>query len=120
MPVFVPGPSYVQASGNRTNVLEEFVGRISTGTTDVSIARMRSPAGWIDTAQTPEFDEYKVVLRGVLRVASRDGTFEVRAGQAVIAHRGEWVQYSTPGADGADYLSVCVPSFSPSTVHKDP
>ena len=119
MAVLVPGPAYVQAAGNKTKVIEEFVGRISTDTGDVSIARMRSPGGWAEPGQTPDFDEYTLVLRGILRVVSKEGTLEVKAGQAVVARRGEWVQYSTPSPDGADYVSVCIPAFSPSTVHRD-
>lgn len=119
MPILVPGPAYVEAAGNKPKVIEEFVGRISTGTGDVSVARMRSPAGWAEPGQTPEFDEYTVVLRGTLRVASREGVLELKAGQAVIARRGEWVQYSTPGPEGAEYVAVCVPAFSPATVHRD-
>jgi ethanolamine utilization protein EutQ len=86
----------------------------------VSVAHMRSPSGWIEPGQTPEFDEYTVVLRGMLRVAHAGGTIDVAAGQAVIAHRGEWVQYSSPGPEGAEYVAVCVPAFSPATVHRDP
>ena len=92
---------------------------MNTGSADVSVAHMRSPAGWEEPGQTPEFDEYTVVLRGCLRVRSRDGVLDVRAGQAVFARRGEWVQYSTPEPDGAEYVAVCVPAFSPATVHRD-
>ena len=119
MPILVTHPSYVQAAGNKIKVIEEFVGRIRTDTQGVSIARMRSPGGWIEPGQTPEFDEYTLVLRGTLRVASREGVFDVIAGQAVIAPRGEWVQYSTPNPDGADYVAVCIPAFSPAAVHRD-
>ncbi len=119
MPVLVPGPAYIQAAGNKPKVIEEFIGRICTGTGEVSIARMRSPAGWNEPGQTPEFDEYTVVLRGTLRVESKEGALDVKGGQAVVARRGEWVQYSTPGPDGADYVSVCIPGFSPATVHRD-
>ncbi|MBP1606051.1 MAG: mannose-6-phosphate isomerase, partial [Acidobacteria bacterium] len=99
--------------------IEEFVGRVNSDTSAVSVARMTSPAGWVEPGQTPEFDEYTLVLRGLLRVTTRSGVVDVRAGQAVIAHRGEWVQYSTPGADGAEYVAVCVPAFSPDTVRRD-
>ena len=119
MPVLVPGPAYVQAAGNKTKVIEEFIGKICTGDTDVSVARMRSPSGWHEAGQTPEFDEYTIVLKGTLCVEHAQGTLEVKAGQAVVAHRGEWVRYSTPTADGADYVSVCIPAFSNSTVHRD-
>jgi len=120
MPTLVSHPSYVQAAGNKPKVIEEFVGRIRTGDKQVSIARMRSPAGWIEPGQTPEFDEYTLVLRGTLRVASREEVLDVVTGQAVIVRAGEWVQYSTPNADGADYVAICLPAFSPDTVHRDP
>lgn len=119
MPVLVTEPAYVQAAGNKPKVIEEFVGRIRTGTQEVSIARMRSPAGWVEPGQSPEFDEYTVVLRGTLRVVSKEGSLEVKAGQAVIARRDEWVQYSTPGPEGAEYLAVCLPAFSLEAVHRD-
>ncbi len=120
MPILVSHPSYVQAAGNKLKVIEEYVGRIRTGDQDVSVARMRSPPGWVEPGQTPEFDEYTVVLRGTLRVASRDQVLDAVAGQAVIVRAGEWVQYSTPADDGADYLAICLPAFSPATVHRDP
>ena len=119
MPTIITTPAVVQAAGNKPKIIEEFIGRVNSATAAVSIARMRSPGGWIEPGQTPEFDEYSVVLRGVLRVTSRDGTLDVTAGQAVFAPRGEWVQYSTPGAEGAEYIAVCVPAFSPDTVHRD-
>ena len=119
MPVLVPGPAYVQAAGNKTKVIEEFIGKICTGDTDVSVARMRSPGGWHEPGQTPEFDEYTVVLKGTLRVESAEGTLDVKGGQAVVARRGEWVRYSTPTPDGADYVSVCIPAFSLDTVHRE-
>jgi len=119
MPVLVPQPAYVKAAGNKPKVIEEFVGRIRTGTQEVSVARMRSPGGWVEPGQTPEFDEYTLVLRGTLRVASKDTTVDVGAGQAVICPRGEWVQYSTPTPEGADYVAICVPAFSPQAVNRD-
>lgn len=119
MPTLIPAPVVVQAAGNKPKIIEEFVGRVNSRTEDLSIARMKSPSGWVEPGQTPEFDEYTLVLRGTLRVASREGAVDVHAGQAVIVHRGEWVQYSTPGADGADYVAVCLPAFSPATVHRD-
>jgi quercetin dioxygenase-like cupin family protein len=119
MPTLVSSPSTVQAAGNKPKVIREFVGRLNTGTSAVSVAHMQSPAGWVEPGQTPEFDEYTVVLRGMLRVASRDQTFDVHAGQAVITHAGEWVQYSTPEADGAEYVAICLPAFSMDTVHRD-
>ncbi|HWS55739.1 MAG TPA: hypothetical protein VN228_16490 [Pyrinomonadaceae bacterium] len=119
MPALVNAPSVVEAAGSKPKLIEEFVGRVNTGTEAVSVARMRSPGGWEEPGQTPEFDEYTVVLRGLLRVATREGTMDVRAGQAVITRRGEWVQYSTPEPEGAEYVAVCVPAFSPETVHRD-
>ncbi len=119
MATLIPAPKVIQAAGNKPKVIEEFVGRVNSQTAGVSIARMTSPSGWIEPGQTPEFDEYTVVLRGLLRVATKHGTLEVAAGQAVIAPRGQWVQYSTPGPDGAEYIAVCLPAFSPASVHRD-
>ena len=119
MPELVNAPSVVEAAGTKPKLIEEFVGRVNTGTESVSVARMRSPGGWEEPGQTPEFDEYTVVLSGMLRVATRHETIEVRAGQAVITRGGEWVQYSTPEPEGAEYVAVCVPAFSPETVHRD-
>jgi quercetin dioxygenase-like cupin family protein len=112
-------PTVVQAAGNKPKRIEEFVGRVNTGTAGASVARMTSPAGWVEPGQSPEFDEYTLVLRGTLRVETRSGAIDVRAGQAVIAPRGEWVRYSTPEDGGAEYVAVCVPAFSPGTVHRD-
>ena len=119
MPTFVQGPSVVEAAGNKPKIIEEFIGLVNTGTADVSIARMKSPGGWVEPSQTPAFDEYTLVLRGLLRVTTKDQTFDVRAGQAIITHGGEWVQYSTPEAEGAEYVAVCLPAFTPGTVHRD-
>jgi mannose-6-phosphate isomerase-like protein (cupin superfamily) len=119
MPTFIQQPSIVQAAGNKPKIIEEFVGRVNSRTEAVSVARMKSPSGWVEPGQTPQFDEYTVVLRGVLRVATREGAIDVHAGQAVITHAGEWVQYSTPGAEGAEYIAVCLPAFSMDTVHRD-
>ena len=119
MPILIEQPTVIPAVGTRPKVIEEYVGRVNTGTGAVSIARMKSPAGWEEPGQTPEFDEYTVVLSGMLRVASRDGIFDVRAGQAVMARSGEWVRYSSPEPEGAEYLAVCLPAFSPVTVHRD-
>ncbi len=115
----IPGPVVIEAAGNQPKLIEEFVGRVASATQTVSIARMRSPAGWVEPGQTPEFDEFTVVLRGLLRVTTRSGSLDVRAGQAVIAPRGEWVRYSTPEAEGAEYVAVCQPAFSPAIVHRD-
>ena len=119
MPTLIPAPKIIQAAGNKPKVIEEFIGRVNSQTAAVSIARMTSPSGWIEPGQTPQFDEYTVVLRGLLRVATKSGTLDVAAGQAVIAPRGEWVQYSTSEPDGAEYVAVCLPAFSPDTVHRD-
>lgn len=119
MPTHIQQPSIVQAAGNKPKIIEEYVGRVNSSTESLSVARMKSPSGWVEPGQTPEFDEYTVVLHGTLRVASRNGTIDVHAGQAVIAHAGEWVQYSTPGPEGAEYIAVCLPAFSMNTVHRD-
>ena len=118
MPTLVKSPSVIEAAGNKPKRIEEFVGRVNTRTPAVSVARMKSPQGWVEPGQTPEFDEYTVVLNGTLRVESKDGALDVGAGQAVIAHAGEWVRYSTPD-EGAEYVAVCLPAFSPDTVHRD-
>ena len=112
-------PTIVQSAGNKPKRIEEFVGLVSSGTADVSVARMTSPSGWLEPGQTPQFDEFTLVLRGTLRVETHSGTLEVQAGQAVVAPRGEWVRYSTPHAEGAEYVAVCVPAFSPETVRRD-
>jgi mannose-6-phosphate isomerase-like protein (cupin superfamily) len=119
MPTFIPAPKIIQAAGNKPKVIEEFIGRVNSQTAAVSIARMKSPSGWIEPGQTPEFDEYTIVLRGLVRVTSKSGSQDVTAGQAIITPAGEWVQYSTPGPDGAEYIAVCLPAFSPATVHRD-
>ncbi len=119
MAKLIDKPAVVQSAGNKPKRIEEFVGHVNTGTTTASLARMTSPAGWVEPGQTPRFDEYTLVLRGTLRVETRSGTLDVRAGQAVIAPRGEWVRYSTPEEGGAEYVAVCVPAFSPDTVHRD-
>jgi mannose-6-phosphate isomerase-like protein (cupin superfamily) len=119
MPTHIAAPTVIQAAGNKPKRIEEFVGRVNSKTAAVSVARMQSPSGWVEPGQTPEFDEYTVVLRGSLRVTSKQGSIDVQAGQAVITHKGEWVQYSTPGPEGAEYVAVCLPAFSPDTVHRD-
>jgi len=119
MPTLIDQPTVIQAAGNKPKRIEEFVGRVNSRTDAVSIAKMTSPSGWVEPGQTPEFDEYTVVLRGSLRVTSKQGSIDVRAGQAVITRKGEWVQYSTPGPEGAEYIAVCLPAFSPGTVHRD-
>jgi len=119
MPTLISKPTLIQAAGNKPKQIEEFVGHVNSKTAALSIARMTSAGGWVEPGQTPEFDEYTVVLRGMVRVESRAGVLEVRAGQAVIAPRGEWVRYSTPGAEGAEYIAVCLPAFAPGIVHRD-
>ena len=119
MPTHIPKPSVIEAAGNKPKVIEEFIGRVNSGTEALSVARMRSPGGWVEPGQTPEFDEYTVVLAGLLRVTTKTGRLDVRAGQAVIAPRDEWVQYSSPEAGGAEYVAICLPAFSPDTVHRD-
>jgi mannose-6-phosphate isomerase-like protein (cupin superfamily) len=119
MPSFIKSPSIVKAAGNKPKIIEEFIGRVNSKDINVSVARMRSPAGWKEPGQTPEFVEYTIVLSGAVQVASKDGIVDVKSGEAIIAQKGEWIQYSTPGNDGAEYISVCLPAFSPSTVHRD-
>jgi ethanolamine utilization protein EutQ (cupin superfamily) len=117
MPRIVPAPSRIPVPGNK--LLDEYIGRVNSGDSAVSIAHMRSPSGWTEPGQTPDFDEFTIVLRGSLHVESKDGTLDVQAGQAVIARRGEWVRYSTPGPDGAEYIAVCVPAFELGAAHRD-
>ncbi len=119
MPVLIPKPTEIAAAGAKPKIIREFVGRVNTQTAALSIAHMKSPAGWHEPGQTPEFDEYSIVLSGMLRVEHRAGTIDVRAGQAVLVRQGEWVRYSTPSGDGAEYIAVCLPAFSPDTVHRD-
>lgn len=118
-PTLITQPARIEASGNKPKLIDEYVGRINSRHENLSIAHMRSPQGWTEPGQTPDFEEISIVLRGALRVKHRDGQFDVHAGQAVLTHRGEWVQYSTPQADGAEYIAVCVPAFSIETVHRD-
>jgi ethanolamine utilization protein EutQ (cupin superfamily) len=117
MPTLIAAPSLITAAGQPPKKIEEFIGRVNSKTDALSVARMTSPAGWVEPGQTPEFDEFTVVLRGMLRVESKTGTLDVAAGRAIITHKGEWVRYSTP--QGAEYIAVCLPAFSPATVHRD-
>ena len=119
MPTLIAQPTRVEAAGNKPKLIDEFIGRVNTGDSGLSIARMRSPGGWIEPGQTPEFNEYTVVLVGRLRVEHRDGVIDVAAGQAVVVHRGEWVRYSTPDSSGAEYIAIGLPAFSLDTVHRD-
>jgi ethanolamine utilization protein EutQ (cupin superfamily) len=120
MATLIEKPSVIEAAGTKPKLIQEFVGRVNSGTSTVSVARMKSPGGWVEPGQTPQFDEYTVVLAGVLHVETKTGTLQVRAGQAVHTPKGEWVRYSTPGGEGAEYVAVCVPAFSPDTVRRDP
>jgi len=115
----IASPTRVEAAGNKPKLIDEYIGRVNSATESLSVAHMRSPGGWVEPGQSPEFDEFTVVLRGTLRVEHRQGSLDVNAGQAVIAHRGEWVRYSTPNEEGAEYIAVCLPAFSMSTVNRD-
>jgi mannose-6-phosphate isomerase-like protein (cupin superfamily) len=119
MPRLIQSASIIQAAGTKPKRIEEFVGRVNSGHGAMSVARMKSPSGWVEPGQRPEFEEVTVVLHGMVRVEYEGGSLEVRAGQAVVTAPGEWVRYSTPDADGAEYVAVCVPAFSPDTVHRD-
>jgi ethanolamine utilization protein EutQ len=120
MPTLIEKPTRVEAAGNKPKLIDEYVGRVNSKSTALSIAHMRSPGGWVEPGQTPEFEEITLVLAGRLRVEHVGGTLEVCAGQAVVAHAGEWVRYSTPDHEGAEYVAICQPAFSPETVHRDP
>jgi len=119
MPELIPTPTRIVAAGNKPKAIEEYVGRVNSRTAALSIAHMRSPAGWEEPGQRPEFDEYTLVLKGMLRVSHEGGSLDVHAGQAVVARAGEWVRYASPESDGAEYVAVCLPAFSPDTVHRD-
>jgi len=119
MPRLIAAPTVIAAAGTRPKRIEEFAGRVNSGHAQVSIARMTSPSGWEEPGQRPEFEEITIVLRGMVRVEHEDGAFDVQAGQAVVTAPGEWIRYSTPGPDGAEYVAVCLPAFSPDTVHRD-
>ena len=117
MPTHIKRPTIIEAAGNKPKIIEEFIGRVNSKTSSASVAKMKSQAGWIEPGQTPEFDEYTIVLNGMLKVTTKEGALEIKEGEAIIAHKGEWVQYSTPS--GAEYIAVCLPAFSPETVHRD-
>jgi len=119
MAIKIEKPSVIEAAGNKPKLIEEYFGRVNSKTSDVSIARMKSPEGWVEPGQTPEFDEYTVVLKGTLRVKTKTDEFDVKAGQAILAHANEWVQYESPYPGGAEYMAVCFPAFSPNIVHRD-
>jgi ethanolamine utilization protein EutQ len=119
MPTLIHSATRITAAGNKPKLIDEYIGRVNTKTASVSVAHMRSPSGWEEPGQTPDFEEYTLVLKGTLRVTSKSGTIDLNSGQAIITHPGEWVKYSTPGPDGAEYIAVCTPAFSPDTVHRD-
>ena len=119
MPTLVSQPTRIRSAGNKPKLIDEYIGRVNSQVSGVSVAHMRSPGGWEEPGQTPEFEEFTIVLKGTLRVRHKHGTLDVSTGQAVIAHPGEWVQYSTPFEDGAEYIAVCLPAFSTETVHRD-
>lgn len=119
MPRLIEQPTIIEAAGNKPKKIEEFVGRVNSGTEAVSVARMTSPEGWVEPGQRPQFEEITLVLRGALRVEHENGSMIVRAGQSVVTYPGEWVRYSTPEAGGAEYVAICLPAFSPGTVHRD-
>ncbi|MGC2108955.1 MAG: cupin [Candidatus Korobacteraceae bacterium] len=119
MPTLIPQPTRVAAAGNKPKLIDEYIGRVNSKDGALSVAHMRSPQGWTEPGQTPDFDEFTIVLRGVLRLKSKAGELEVHAGQAVVTRRGEWVQYSTPDPEGAEYIAVCLPAFSMETVYRD-
>lgn len=119
MPKLISQPTQIEAAGNKPKIIREFIGRVNSGTAEVSIAHMISPGGWVEPGQSPEFLEYTLVLKGLLRVEHREGVLDVRGGQAVVCAPGEWVRYSSPEAEGAEYVAVCMPAFSPERVHRD-
>jgi ethanolamine utilization protein EutQ len=128
MPTFLSKPTRIQSAGNKPKLIDEYVGRVNSGTSALSVAHMRSPAGWMEPGQTPQFDEFTIVLKGTVRVEfrvkSKDSSdaissLDVSAGQAVAAHAGDWVRYSTPNEGGAEYIAVCLPAFAMETVHRD-
>ena len=119
MPTLIPQPTVIQSVGNKPKQIQEFAGRVNSGHAGVSVARMVSPQGWTEPGQRPEFEEITIVLKGLLRVEHEGGAMDVRAGQAVVSHPGEWVRYSSPEAEGAEYVAICLPAFSPATVHRD-
>jgi mannose-6-phosphate isomerase-like protein (cupin superfamily) len=119
MPRIIETPSIIKAAGNKPKIIEEYFGRVNSATENISIARMKSPQGWVEPGQTPEFDEYTLVVRGALKVTTKEGEILLKEGQAVLVKGGEWVQYSSPEPEGAEYVAVCMPAFSPSIVHRD-
>lgn len=119
MPTLIARPTRIEAAGNKPKIIDEYIGRVNSETSAASVAHMRSPEGWVEPGQMPEFVEFTIVLKGLLRVQHKAGSLDVRAGQAVITNPGEWIQYSTPEPGGAEYIAICLPAFSPETVHRD-
>jgi ethanolamine utilization protein EutQ len=119
VPTLISEPTRIASAGNKPKLIDEYIGRVNSKDSAVSVAHMRSPQGWTEPGQTPDFDEFTIVLRGMLKVKSKAGELEVKAGQAVVVHAGDWVQYSTPDPEGAEYIAVCLPAFSMETVHRD-
>ena len=119
MPTLIPQATRIQSAGNKPKLIDEYIGRVNSKTSAASVAHMRSPQGWLEPGQTPEFDEFTIVLKGILRVTHKEGELDVAAGQAVIAYAGEWVRYSSPQEGGAEYIAVCLPAFSIDAVHRD-
>ncbi|MCZ6703418.1 MAG: cupin [Ignavibacteria bacterium] len=119
MPTIIRSSSIIKSAGNKPKIVEEFIGRVNSKTDGVSIARMKSPAGWVEPGQTPEFDEYTIVLNGVLRIETKEKKFDIKQGEAIIVHKGEWIRYSSPLPEGAEYIAVCLPAFSPEIVNRD-
>ncbi|MFZ0200517.1 MAG: cupin [Candidatus Sulfotelmatobacter sp.] len=119
MPTLIPQPTRIRSAGNKPKLIDEYIGRVNSNTTSASVAHMRSPAGWLEPGQTPAFDEFTIVLKGSLHIEHKNGSLDVSAGQAIIAHAGEWVRYSTPLEGGAEYIAVCLPAFSMDTVRRD-
>jgi mannose-6-phosphate isomerase-like protein (cupin superfamily) len=119
MPIKIDRPTIIESAGNKPKEIKEYIGRVNSNTDEVSVARMKSPAGWIEPGQTPEFNEYTIVLKGMLRVTTNDEIIDINEGEAIITRAGEWVQYSTPAPEGAEYIAVCCPGFSPDAVHRD-
>ena len=119
MPTLIKKPSVIEAAGNKPKIIKEFIGRVNSETSALSIAKMESPSGWVEPGQTPDFDEYTLVLKGMIRITTKTEVIDLNEGEAIITHKGEWVQYSTPGPIGAEYIAVCLPAFSMDTVHRD-
>jgi len=119
MPTIIKNPTKIEAAGNKPKIIEEFIGRVNSSTEQISVAKMKSPPGWVEPGQTPEFDEYTIVLKGMLRIETKEKTYDIKAGEAIITHKGEWIRYSSPESGGAEYIAICYPAFSPDTVHRD-